>query len=86
MRHLGSPLARRWRAWQGKGATALERCPARPWGPFCYVGQGRHPGPWAKRPEGRARRLERMFKQSMRDRGLDNGPERDDGYFPLGWY
>lgn len=41
--------------------------PSTPTGPFCYLKQGKHPSPFAKRPEGTARRNERRFKLKQRE-------------------
>lgn len=38
-----------------------------PWGPHCYLKQGRHERPFSKQDKGRQRREERRFKLRQRD-------------------
>lgn len=54
--------------------------PIRPWGPFCYLRQERHPEPFNKRRDGKLRRDAKQYKLRRR---LDSLPERvhDDGWF-----
>lgn len=51
--------------------------PSTPAGPFCFLRQGRHNEPFAKRDS--ARRAERKFKRQQRE--ITCGRERDDGWF-----
>lgn len=55
-----------------------------PWGPHCYLKQGRHEKPFSKiRRRGGERREERRFKQTQREACLASR-EYDDGWFGMG--